>query len=178
MKGVVEAVGVFAKENPHDAALMGKKIAQTVGVTEQQGLAFSSGFLQTANLSQKWVKSHTISVVTSRAHYLIYQLFVYYSHSAKLLQVKINGLKCTSHKEPKTDMSLFDKARVEVLHRNITTVDKKMLTFVLIWLTKCFCWLKGQFQAQNNLSYWRVPSWLNRLSNITTNSDMQREGQT
>ena len=31
-----------------------------------------------------------------------------------------------------TDMSLFDKARVEVLHRNITTVDKKMLTFVLI----------------------------------------------
>ena len=53
VKGVVEAVGVFAKENPHDAALMGKKIAQTVGVTEQQGLAFSSGFLQTANLSQK-----------------------------------------------------------------------------------------------------------------------------
>ena len=53
MKGVVEAVGVLAKENPHDAALMGKKIAKTVGITEQQGLAFSSGFLQTANLSQK-----------------------------------------------------------------------------------------------------------------------------
>ena len=53
VKGAVEAVGVFVKENPHDAALMGKKIAQTPGVTEQQGLAFSSGFLQTANLSQK-----------------------------------------------------------------------------------------------------------------------------
>ena len=53
LEGVVEAIGVLAKENPHDAALMGKKIAQTVGVTEQQGLAFSSGFLQTANLSQK-----------------------------------------------------------------------------------------------------------------------------
>ena len=71
VKGVVEAVGVFAKENPHDVALMGKKIAKTVGITEQQGLAFSSGFLQTANLSQKWVKGHTILAVTSRAHYLI-----------------------------------------------------------------------------------------------------------
>ncbi|RMX49006.1 hypothetical protein pdam_00023498 [Pocillopora damicornis] len=52
VKGVVEAVGVFAKENPHDVALMGKKIAKTVGITEQQGLAFSSGFLQTANLNE------------------------------------------------------------------------------------------------------------------------------
>ena len=42
--------------------------------------------------------------------------------------------QCKKKQNPRNvmDMSLFDKARVEVLHRNITTVDKKMLTFVLI----------------------------------------------
>ena len=77
------------------------------------------------------------------------------------------------------DMSLFDKARVEVLHLNITTVDKKDVDLRLNLIDEVFlCWLKGQFQAENNPSHWGVPSWLNRLSNITTNSDMQREGQT
>ena len=74
-------------------------------------------------------------------------------------------------------MSLFDKARVEVPHLNITTVDKKDV-YLRLNLMKCLCWLKGQFQAENNHSHWGVPSWLNRLSNTTTNSDMQREGQT
>ena len=35
--------------------------------------------------------------------------------------------QCKKKQNPRNvmDMSLFDKARVEVLHRNITTVDKK-----------------------------------------------------
>ena len=42
--------------------------------------------------------------------------------------------QCKKKQNPRNvmGMSLFDKARVEVLHCNITTVDKKMLTFVLI----------------------------------------------
>lgn len=53
IKGAVQAVGEFAKQSPLDATLMGKEMAKTVGITDQQGFAFSSGFLQTANLSQK-----------------------------------------------------------------------------------------------------------------------------
>lgn len=54
LKGAVDAAAQFAKENPRDAAKMGAQIANSAGISPEYGISFASGFLETADLSEKW----------------------------------------------------------------------------------------------------------------------------
>ncbi|CAH3135865.1 unnamed protein product, partial [Porites lobata] len=53
LKGAVDAAAQFAKENPRDAAKMGAQIANSAGISPEYGISFASGFLETADLSEK-----------------------------------------------------------------------------------------------------------------------------
>lgn len=53
LKGAVDAVAQLAKDNPTDAVKMGADIAKSAGINPQYGFSFASGFLETANLSNK-----------------------------------------------------------------------------------------------------------------------------
>ena len=53
LKGEVDAVAQFAKENPTDAVKMGAEIANSAGINREYGISFASGFLETADLSKK-----------------------------------------------------------------------------------------------------------------------------
>lgn len=57
LKGAVNAVAEFAKQNPADASQMGIKIAQSAGIKQEYGLAFASGFLGTARFEKSEQKS-------------------------------------------------------------------------------------------------------------------------
>ncbi|XP_078373078.1 uncharacterized protein LOC144656706 [Oculina patagonica] len=48
--GALDAVAEIAKQNPQEAAVLGMEVARKAGVKEEHGLAFASGFLETAKL--------------------------------------------------------------------------------------------------------------------------------
>lgn len=55
LQGALNAVVEFAKQNRTDAAQMGKKIAESAGIQPEYGLAFASGFYDTARFG-KWAE--------------------------------------------------------------------------------------------------------------------------
>jgi len=52
LQGAVSAVAEFVKQNPADATQMSIKIAQSAGIKPEYGLAFASGFLDTASFDK------------------------------------------------------------------------------------------------------------------------------